>query len=109
MFIQGRSLLHKGRHVVSTVTCLLALAWSPVPGLAGVECLAFDSWDFPRNCTFTEMLGQCLWEATQSRNGCIDHADGLIARGRCHFAFGIDFTACIVGSPLNIWIGTLKK
>lgn len=54
-------------------TLLLAGALSmeaPVAPLEAQECVAVTMDDQPRNCTATEELGQCLFEAVDSYRQC---------------------------------------
>lgn len=86
---------------------VFALTWSPLPGLAQA-CIAWTSFGEQRNCTFTEELGKCYYEALDSRQQCLGGASSFWARSRCHFAFGIDHTACIIGSPIAIIVAKFK-
>jgi hypothetical protein len=37
-----------------------------------VPCEAVDEWGMPRNCTLSERLGMCGYEAWQSWKACVD-------------------------------------
>ena len=97
----------RSRRLFSALLAALALMWSPLPGLAQA-CIAWDSFGIERDCTFTESLGKCMWEAANSRDECLDRVTGPLTWGRCHLAFGIDNTACIIGSPIQIFVFHFK-
>jgi len=66
------------------------------------RCIAVDRYDMPRNCTFLEEHGQCLWEALDSWETCWEEADGFLDRLGCDVGVQFDLLACNLGLPWRL-------
>ena len=65
-------------------------------------CMAVDRYDMPRNCTFLEEHGGCLWNALDSHDMCWDSADGFFAHAACEIGVQVDLLACNLGLPWRL-------
>ena len=65
-------------------------------------CLAVDQYDMPRDCTFLEEHGACLWNALDSRETCKDGADGFWENAACEVGVQVDLLACNFGLPWRL-------
>lgn len=83
---------------------VLTLVFIHVSGLAAqtIPCEAIDQDDMPRNCTFMEKWGQCLYEADDSYQQCRAEADGGFDRMGCDLAYIVDGMACHIASPFTL-------
>ena len=66
-------------------------------------CVAVDQHDMPRDCTFLEEHGACLWNALDSHGFCIDGADGFLDRAACEIGVQVDLLACNFGLPWRLF------
>lgn len=67
-----------------------------------VGCIAVDSNDMPRACTFLEEHGACLWYALDSYDSCKVGADGLLERTLCEIGVQVDLLACNFELPWRL-------
>ena len=65
-------------------------------------CIAVDQFDMPRDCTFLEEHGACLWNALDSRDTCKDVADGFWDNAVCEVGVQVDLLACNLGLPWRL-------
>ncbi len=65
-------------------------------------CIAVDMNDQPRNCTFLESHGACLWGALDSYDACLDGVDGFFDRVACELGVQVDLLACNLGLPWRL-------
>jgi hypothetical protein len=66
------------------------------------QCIAVDRYDQPRDCTFLEEHGACLWNAFDSYYTCIDESDGFWDRAACEMGIQVDLFACNMGIPWRL-------
>ena len=67
-----------------------------------VGCPAVDMYDMPRNCTFLEEHGACLWYALDSYDMCRVDGDGFWDRAACEIGVQVDLLACNVSIPWRL-------
>ena len=79
--------------------CMLAVAATSAQAF---ECEAEDRTGRPRDCTFTEEIGYCMWSAEDSGRACAEDADGFWEDAICRAAFVIDVLACEAGAPFEL-------
>jgi len=65
-------------------------------------CIAVDLNDLPRQCTFLEEHGACLWNAFDSYDGCKVEADGFLDHLSCEIGVQVDLLACNFGLPWRL-------
>ena len=65
-------------------------------------CFAVDMNDMPRNCTFLEEHGACLWNALDSHDACNGDADGFLDHAACEIGVQVDLLACNLGLPWRL-------
>lgn len=65
-------------------------------------CIAVDRYDLPRDCTFLEEHGACLWNALDSHDLCSDGADGFFDHAACEIGVQVDLLACNLGLPWRL-------
>ena len=65
-------------------------------------CIAVDQFDMPRDCTFLEEHGACLWNALDSRDSCKDGADSFLEDAACEIGTQVDLLACNLGLPWRL-------
>ena len=65
-------------------------------------CIAVDRFDMPRNCTFLEEHGGCLWNALDSHQTCWDNADGFLDHVSCEIGVQVDLLSCNFGLPWRL-------
>ena len=65
-------------------------------------CIAVDMDDMPRDCTFLEEHGACLWNALDSYEACKDYADGFLDHAGCEIGVQVDLLACNFGLPWRL-------
>lgn len=74
------------------------------------QCQALDTDLLPRDCTFLEEFGGCLWYAIESYFDCLDRAEDEVRSSRflwalhstkCQIELAIDQSMCAVTSPLR--------
>lgn len=93
------------------VAMLVVFADATALGAANVECEAVDIDGMPRECTFSELLGECGYAAWDSWRQCIDtDGDGFQdvdawTKAYCDFWAAADLLACSIWVPWNIIIG----
>jgi len=67
------------------------------------KCQAVDKYDQPRDCTFLEEHGACLWNALDSYDTCKGDADGFLENTVCEVGVQVDLLACNLGMPLRLF------
>ena len=67
-----------------------------------VGCIAVDSYYMPRECTFLEEHGECLWSALDSYHGCMEDTEGFWASVGCQIGVQVDLLACNLSMPLRL-------
>jgi len=65
-------------------------------------CIAVDKDDMRRECTFMENHGYCLVSALDSRDTCLEAADGWLGKLGCEVGAQVDLFACNVVLPLAL-------
>jgi len=86
-----------------TLAAFMAFIWLTLPSaLWAYDCQALDINNLPRDCTWLEKHGQCLVNAADSRDQCLERAEGIFQWYRCHEDAAIDFTACALQIPFRI-------
>lgn len=65
-------------------------------------CIAVDRNDLPRNCTFLEEHGGCLWSALDSYDTCVGGSEGFFDRIACELGVQVDLLACNFGLPWRL-------
>ena len=85
--------------VLTGIVLLLSAKELPAQG---TECIAVDQFDMPRDCTFLEEHGECLWNALDSRDTCKDEADGFWDNAVCEVGVQVDLLACNFGLPWRL-------
>ena len=65
-------------------------------------CIAVDRNDRPRDCTFLEEHGACLWNALDSYDACSGGADGFFEHVACELGVQVDLLACNFGLPWRL-------
>jgi hypothetical protein len=65
-------------------------------------CIAVDQFDMPRDCTFLEEHGACLWNALDSHGSCRLDADNFFERAACEIGVQVDLLACNFGLPWRL-------
>lgn len=105
------------RHIPPVTRRLVAIAMlavfadASVLGAASNTCEAVDFDGMPRDCTFSELLGECGYAAWDSWRTCTDtDGNGIqdvggLAKAYCDFWAAADLLACSVWVPWNIIIG----
>ncbi|MGD2121660.1 MAG: hypothetical protein PVJ76_07940 [Gemmatimonadota bacterium] len=73
-----------------------------LPAQDGTGCIAVDQNGMPRDCTFLEEHGACLWNALDSHTTCTDNADGFLDRAACEIGVQVDLLACNLGMPVRL-------
>ncbi len=73
-----------------------------LPAQDETGCIAVDQNDMPRDCTFLEEHGACLWNALDSYATCRDWADGFLDRAACEISVQVDLLACNLGMPVRL-------
>jgi hypothetical protein len=66
------------------------------------SCIAVDQNDQPRECTFLEEHGQCLWNALDSYDMCREDSESLFGRLTCELAVQVDLFACNMSLPWRL-------
>jgi hypothetical protein len=67
-----------------------------------VGCPAVDMYDMPRDCTFLEEHGACLWYSLDSYDACVEGADGFWDRAGCEVGVQVDLLACNLALPWRL-------
>ena len=67
-----------------------------------VGCPAVDLHDMPRDCTFLEEHGACLWYALDSYEACRAESNGFWDRAACEVGVQVDLLACNVSIPWRL-------
>ena len=73
-----------------------------LPAQDETGCIAVDQNDMPRDCTFLEEHGACLWNALDSYATCRDWASGFLDRAACEISVQVDLLACNLGMPVRL-------
>ncbi|HEX9887822.1 MAG TPA: hypothetical protein VGA70_15090 [Longimicrobiales bacterium] len=87
---------------------LLALLLHATAAAAG-DCIAVDMNDLPRDCTLSEQLGSCGWNAYDSWVHCVDTDDdgwvdvGWWGHRLCDGLAALDLMACSVWVPWEVF------
>lgn len=71
------------------------------------ECTVLDRYGFERECTFTEEIGQCGWNAMDSYWQCIRDAEEQAERGS--WTFGLLATSCELGLYFDLGMCVLTS
>ena len=82
------------------MTVLLPAQDLPAQDTGG--CIAVDMYDQPRNCTFLEEHGGCLWYALDSYGSCKVDAEGFWSNAACEVGVQVDLLACNLGLPWRL-------
>ena len=100
----NRSLLPRIALFYGAVLLLTAVAihGSAEPALA-TDCVAVDSNGQLRDCTAMELYGQCLTNAVDSFDQCVEGA-GFIETVGCNLAWVVDYYACAALLPASFVI-----
>ena len=93
------------RRLVALLLLTLFVAQTGRIAAQTVPCVAIDRDDLPRNCTFMEKWGQCLYEAEDSFEQCWEEAQNGFGRMACDIARTVDGIACHVASPFTLLRG----
>lgn len=80
---------------------LLSLSATLASAQSVWACEAIDRYDLPRPCTFMEEWGECLWNALDSLDQCLERKESLLDAVRCHTGTQVDLLACNLGAPLQ--------
>ena len=80
----------------------LCLPAQELPAQNAGGCSAVDINDLPRNCTFLEEHGGCLWNALDSYGGCRGESVGFLGRVSCEVGVQVDLLACNLGLPWRL-------
>ena len=80
----------------------ILLPTQELPAQDETGCIAVDQNEMPRDCTFLEEHGACLWNALDSYWSCRKHSDGFIDRTVCEVAVQVDLLACNLGMPVRL-------
>ena len=82
----------------------------PTGGLPAQDagCIAVDSNDMPRSCTFLEEHGGCLWYALDSYDSCMEETEGFWASAGCQIGVQVDLLACNMSMPIRL-IGSIMR
>jgi hypothetical protein len=80
----------------------LLLPTQELPAQDGPGCFAVDQDDQPRDCTFLEEHGACLWNALDSYGTCRNESDGFLDRAACEIGVQVDLLACNLGMPVRL-------
>ncbi len=88
------------------LVALLTLAASLASAQAVWACDAYDSHGSPRDCTFLERYGECLWNAMDSHYQCMEKKTSLLDGVRCHAGTQVDLLSCNLGMPFK-FIGSI--
>lgn len=67
-----------------------------------IGCTAVDLHDLPRNCTFLEEHGACLWYALDSYEVCREETEGFWDRAACEVGVQVDLLACNISIPWRL-------
>jgi hypothetical protein len=98
--------LSLSRRLITGVILLLGAAVlmpaRPLPAQDSDRCIAVDMNDMPRDCTFLEEHGSCLWNALDSYYSCRESADGFLERAACEVGVQVDLLACNLGMPVRL-------
>jgi hypothetical protein len=73
-----------------------------LPAQEGTGCFAVDMDDMPRDCTFLEEHGACLWNALDSHDACKEGADGFLDHAACEIGVQVDLLACNLALPWRL-------
>ncbi len=79
----------------------LLLPAQELPAQDETGCVALDQNDMPRDCTFLEEHGACLWNALDSYETCREDSEGFLDRAACEIAVQVDLLACNLGMPVR--------
>jgi len=85
--------------LAATVFTLLLQA----SGVAALDCQVEDRYGELRNCTFTEELGLCFLDSTDSWEQCLEDVTGFWETVGCDAALLLDMAACTAGIPFQ-WL-----
>jgi hypothetical protein len=73
----------------------LLLLLVQVSGVAAADCETEDRYGDTRECTLTEELGSCLYDAGDSYEQCMDDSGGFWGNRFCEAALLIDTGGCL--------------
>jgi hypothetical protein len=73
-----------------------------LPAQDETGCIAVDKHEMPRDCTFLEEHGACLWNALDSHDTCVEDAEGFLDKAACEIAVQVDLLACNLGMPVRL-------
>lgn len=85
---------------------MLALTASLASAQAVWACEAVDSYGEPRDCTFLERYGECLWNVLDAHDQCMEKKESFLDGVRCQAGTQVDLFACNLGIPFK-FIGTV--
>lgn len=88
-----------------TATLAVASFSAPPPADAAQECRFMMDDGTPRECTFTERYGQCLYWAYYSYITCSDPDDGWGGWLICEAGYQVDLLACslaMIGDAIGL-------
>ena len=80
----------------------LFLPAQELPAQDATGCIAVDMNDLPRDCTFLEEHGACLWNALDSYGSCREQSGGFFDRVSCEIGVQVDLLACNLGMPVRL-------
>ena len=88
--------------VILVLGLAVLLPAQELPAGETVGCIAVDQYDMPRDCTFLEEHGGCLWYALDSYDVCKMEADGFLEHAACELGVQVDLLACNLGLPWRL-------
>jgi hypothetical protein len=88
--------------VVALLGLGLFLPVQELPAQDETGCIAVDKHGMPRDCTFLEEHGACLWNALDSYDTCREDSDGFLDRAGCEIGVQVDLLACNLGMPVRL-------
>lgn len=98
--------IRSSRGAVSMLAMVLSLLLAALPAYAD-ECETVDQNDLPRECTFMEEFGECLSNAEDSWETCLEYANGnWLIEEACDLGGAVDLLACVAALPFEL-IGEL--
>jgi hypothetical protein len=88
--------------IILLLGAAVLLPTQELPAQDGSSCIAVDQHDLPRECTFLEEHGACLWNALDSHATCTLDASGFLERAACEIGVQVDLLACNLGMPVRL-------
>jgi len=95
-----------GIFILLGIAVLLPAEQLPAQDTGG--CEAVDVYGVPRNCTFLEEHGACLWYALDSHDSCAMDAEGFWGHAACEVGVQVDLLACNLGMPWRLLQSLLR-